>query len=478
MDSTVDSGTHFHELDPKAVLLTMAGILIAIFMGSLDQTIVATALPTISKSLHGLGSYSGVVTAYLITSTVALPLAGKFSDVYGRKRLLIGGMVWFVLSSVLCGLAQSMGQLIAFRALQGIGAGVMQAAANTTIADIYPPIRRGRAIGFVSMTSVLASIIGPVLGGYLTDGPGWQYTFYLNIPVCVIGCLVVARYFPRIARAEVKNFTVDYAGAATLIATVVPILLALHEVGVGAPWISARVAGLLVVGIVCLIAFLTIERRASHPIVPIQVFGSSIISISLIATGLSMAAAFGLTLFVPLFVQSVLHTTAQASGEILLPLIFTGAIGATASGHLVSHFNRYRSLALFGVVLAVIGGTLLTRMTPATSVGTLIGYSVVTSLGLSICMPIYNIAVQNAARLEVLGVTTSMVYFTRLMASSIGVAVYGTILASRTKTAGMAPALSSVFGLMTGLTAAVLLATLFLREIPLRKSNAITPQKT
>ena len=462
--------TRFHELDRSAVILTMVGVLIAIFMGALDSTIVATALPAIVRSLHGFSSYSGVISAYLIASTVALPIGGKLSDVYGRKRLLIGGMLWFVAASLLCGLAQSMLQLILFRAVKGIGAGVMQAAANTTIADLFPPVRRGRAIGLISSVSVLSSIIGPVLGGYLADGPGWRYVFLINLPVGLLGALVVTRYFPHIRQAKPKDFRIDYWGALSLTAGLVPILLALHDIGEQGAWTTLAMAE-LGMGAVLIGVFLAIERKAAHPIVPLQVFRDPIISLSLLNTGLSMAAMFGITLWVPLFMQSVLHTSAQASGEILIPLSLTFAVTATATGLLVGRIGRYRNLALFGTAVALVGGLLLARITPETTRLTLLLCSMLAGFGLAVCMPIYNIAVQNAAALSHLGVATSMVYFTRLMAASVGVAVSGTILASQTPVHGLASAIGDVFYLASALMAVMLVITVFLKEIPLRRSN-------
>lgn len=464
------AATHIHELDRRAVVLTMAGVLLAIFMGALDSTIVATALPAMVRSLKGFSSYSGVISAYLIASTVALPLGGKFSDVYGRKRLLEAGMLWFTLASLLCGAAQTMTQLILFRALQGLGAGVMQAAANTTIADLFPPIRRGRAIGFISSASVLASTIGPVLGGFLADGPGWRYVFLINLPVGLLGMLVIARYFPRIHHAKPKDFSIDYAGVLTMAAGVVPLLLALHHIGELGSWDGISLA-MLAVGAAFIVAFLSVERRAGHPIVPLQVFRNSIISIGLLNTGLSMAAMMGITLFAPLFMQSVLHTSAQRSGEILLPLSLTFAVFATLTGLLVGRIGRYRNLALMGAAIATFGGFLLAGLGPDTTPLHLLLAAMVAGFGCAVCMPIYNIAVQNAASLDTLGVSTSMVYFMRLMAASVGVAVFGAILASQTPLHGLASALSDVFWVTTALLATILLATFFLREIPLRRSN-------
>jgi EmrB/QacA subfamily drug resistance transporter len=462
---------HFHELETRAVMLTMAGVLIAIFMGALDSTIVATAMPAIARSFGGLGTYSGVITAYLIASTVALPIGGRLSDVYGRKRFLIFGMLWFTAASLLCGLAGSMTQLIAFRALKGLGAGTMQAAANTTIADLFPPARRGRAIGLLTTISVMASVAGPLLGGYLTDGPGWRYIFFINIPVGLLGCAVILRYFPRVHRADIKDFKIDYWGALLLVAGVVPLLLALHHIGEGGSWLAPDILGLLVAGAVFSASFIAIERKVAHPLVPMQVFKDPIIAIGLLNTGLSMAVAFGLTLLTPLFLQSVLHASAAASGEILLPISLTFGVTATSSALLAGRIGRYRGIALAGAAVAVAGTLLLTQVTAETTRLTLLLFTVVTALGLGVCMPLYNIAVQNAAKLHHLGVTTSMVYFTRLMSSAMAVAVFGAILVLGEKSSGLAQALNHVFWVMVGLCAAILLSTFFLKEIPLRRSN-------
>jgi EmrB/QacA subfamily drug resistance transporter len=448
----------------------MVGVLIAMFMGALDQTIVATAMPAIVHSLQGFTRYSAVFSAYFIASTVSLPIAGKLSDVYGRKRILIIGMLWFTVGSALCGVAGSMTQLILFRGLKGLGAGVMQAAATTTIADLFPPARRGRAIGLLTSISVLASIIGPVLGGFLADGPGWRYVFLINIPVGLLGAFVVWRHFPRIHRHKIEDFRIDYWGTLTMAAGVILVLLALHDIGEKGGWNGATLLT-LAAGAVFVALFLFIETKAAHPILPLSVFKDSIISIGLLNTALSMAAMYGITLFVPLFMQSVLHTSAQVSGEVLLPLSFTFGVTATGSALLVGRIGRYRDVALFGTVVAIAGGILLARITPETTRLELLLYSVITGFGLAVCMPLYNIAVQNAAKLHALGVTTSMVYFMRLMAGSVGVAVYGCILSAETPSVGLATAVSHIFYLATGLIVVICLSTVFLKEIPLRNSN-------
>jgi MFS family permease len=228
----------YQDLPPRAVLATVAGVMIAMLMAALDQTIVGTAMPRIIADLHGFEHYSAVVTAYMIAATAILPIAGKMSDVYGRKPFLLAGVVWFMAASALCGFADSMLQLVMFRALQGLGAGVMQTMAFTTIADLYPPAKRGRVIGFAASVFGLSSVIGPLIGGFLTDGPGWRYAFFVNLPVGFVALAILYFCFPHIRARKAANFKIDYAGAVSLVAALVPFLLALSWGGRDYPWAS------------------------------------------------------------------------------------------------------------------------------------------------------------------------------------------------------------------------------------------------
>jgi MFS family permease len=217
----------YHDLPPRAVLATVIGVMIAMLMAALDQTIVGTAMPRIISELHGFEHYSAVITAYMVAATAILPIAGKLSDVYGRKPFILGGVVWFMVASALCGFADSMLELVIFRALQGLGAGVMQTMAFTTIADLYPPAKRGRVIGFAASVFGLSSVIGPLIGGFLTDGPGWRYAFYVNLPVGFVALAILHFCFPHIRAPKAANFRIDYAGSLSLVASIVPLLLAL-----------------------------------------------------------------------------------------------------------------------------------------------------------------------------------------------------------------------------------------------------------
>lgn len=448
----------------------MSGVGLALFMASLDQTIVATALPRVAKELGGLESYSGVVTAYLVASTAIMPIAGKLSDVYGRKGFLLGGILWFTLASLLCGLSNSMGQLITCRALQGLGAGTMTCAASTLIADLFPPSQRGKVIGILVPISAVSSVMGPVLGGLLTDGPGWRYVFYVNLPIGLLGVAVLYRFAPTIRPAGVKDFKIDYAGVVALVASVVPLLLALNSINKDHPWSSPLVLGMAATGVLMGLVFLAIEKRASHPILPLELFRYSIVAICLASAALVSAAMFGVTFFVPLFAQGVLGTDARTSGAILLPFTFTFMAMVAVTGNLITRFERYRIFALVGPVLGMVGVLLLALMGPGVGRGMLEMNLVIAAVGLAACMPIYNLATQNAVPMQLLGSATSMVNFMRAIGSSLGVGVFGSILNARAETAGLAPALSTVFAVLPGILGATALMAFFLKEKPLRKT--------
>ena len=458
-------------LSRRDLWITMSGVGLALFMASLDQTIVATAMPRIVRDLGGFESYAGVVTAYMIASTAIMPIAGKLSDVHGRKYFLLGGIFWFTLASVLCGLAQTMPQLIGCRALQGLGAGTMTCAASTIIADLFSPAERGRVIGILVPITAVSSVMGPLLGGFLTDGPGWRYVFYVNLPIGLLGCALLARFAPHIRHARPKDFRVDYAGVAALIASVVPLLLALNGINKDHPWFSQKVLGLGAVGLLFGLVFLAIESKAAHPILPLELFKNSIVSISLASAALTSASLFGVTFFLPLFVQQVLGANAKTSGAILLPFTFTFVVVVAATGQLISRLERYRIFALIGPAVAVLGGFLLSQLGPSTTHGQLVLAIVIVGAGLSICMPVYNLATQNAVPLHLLGSATSLVNFMRAIGSSLGMAVFGSILTAQTQSMGIAAALGSVFGLIPFFLMAILVLAFFLKELPLRKTT-------
>ncbi|HVM32616.1 MAG TPA: MFS transporter [bacterium] len=458
-------------LSRPEVRITLAGVALALFMGSLDQTIVATALPKIARDLGGLSGYSGVVTAYLIASTAVMPIVGKLGDVYGRKPFLVGGMLWFTLASALCGAAHSMGELIAFRALQGLGAGVMMSTASTTIADLFSPAQRGKVIGLIIPLTSVSSVLGPLVGGWLTDGPGWPFIFFVNLPLGLLGAGFLARFAPPIRHQEVKDFKIDYAGVAALVASVVPLLLALNGIDQDHPWFSPPILGMAALGLGLGAVFAWVEHKAAHPILPPELFGYSIVVISQLSAALVTAGALGIAFFVPLFVQGVWGESARSSGATLLWFSFTMVAGISVTAPLVSRLGRYKAFGIVGPLVAALGGIFLARLGPLSNHTWLKLDLAVMGLGLAACAAIYNLASQNAVPLSLLGSATSMINFMRAIGASLGVALFGSILNAREPRDGLAPALGAIFTVIPCLFGLVALMALFLKEKPLRKTN-------
>jgi EmrB/QacA subfamily drug resistance transporter len=421
----------------------MSGVLLGMLLSSLDQTIVGTAMPRVIADLHGLEHYAWVFTAYMLASTVSVPIYGKLSDIYGRRPFFIGGMVVFLLGSALCGMAQDMTQLILFRGLQGFGAGAMMPIAIAIIGDIFPPAERGKWQGLTMAVFGLSSIVGPTLGGWLTDNWGWRWVFYVNMPVGAIAIVTAAIVLPRQGRRQAHQ--IDYAGAATLVAGTTPLLLAFSWAGTSYPWLSAPIIGLLATAVVFLTVFFLIERRAAEPIISPDLFHNRIFTVSVIATFLTTAGMFGAIMYLPLFIQGVIGASATDSGVVLTPMMLGFMVSSVIGGQILSRTGRYKILALSGFVVAAIGMFLLSRMTVEATNGLVIRNMVITGLGIGVMMSLFTIVVQNAFPLRRLGEATASLQFFRSIGGTIGVAVLGSIMSNRFQSAFQAnlpPALS------------------------------------
>jgi EmrB/QacA subfamily drug resistance transporter len=415
-------------LPHRQVILTFSGVMLAMFLGSLDQTVVGTALPRIIADLSGFSHYTWVTTAYIITSAVAIPITGKLTDMYGRKVFYIIGLSIFILASLLSGLSTSMTQLIIYRGIQGIGAGIMMANAFTVIGDLFPPADRGKYQGYISGIFGISSVIGPTLGGFLTDSLSWHWVFFINIPLGLLVIILFLKFFPNIKPESIRH-KIDYSGLVTLVLTVVPIMLALSWAGVDYAWNSVTIIGLFVFSSVMLMAFIFIESRASEPIIPLSIFKNQIVTISLIVSFLIGVGMFGAIIFIPLFFQGVLGSSATASGTFLMPMMLGVVGGSFISGQLLSRAGgHYRLQGAFGLAIMSGGILLLSRMTADTSYGTAVVSIVVTGIGLGTTMPLYMISIQNAVPYNMLGVATASGTFFRSMGGSVGLGVLGSIL--------------------------------------------------
>ncbi|MBI3966650.1 MAG: MFS transporter [Chloroflexi bacterium] len=422
--------TAYHDLPTYRLYATMAGLMVTLLLAALDQTIVGTAMPRIVAELHGFEQYAWVTTAYLLTSTATVPIIGKLSDTYGQKPFLLGGTAFFILTSILCGFAGDMTQLIVYRGLQGIGGGLLMSIVFTVASALFPPAKRGKIQGMFSAVFGLSSIAGPLLGGYLTDNLSWRWVFYVNVPVGFLALAVLWFAFPDI-RPNRRRPAIDYLGAVTLVTGIVPFLLALTWGGREYAWTSVTTLGLLGFSFVVLALFLWIESRAAEPIIPLGLFAHPIIGVSVLAMGIMATGMFGSILFVPLFIQAVIGTNATQSGTVLTPMMLAMVTSSIVSGQIISRTGRYRLVGLAGLAFAALGMFLLSLMTTETTYGTVIRNMIVVGLGLGLTMPVFTIAPQNAVSLSQIGVVTSLLQFCRSIGATIGSALLGSMLVSR-----------------------------------------------
>lgn len=432
MAATVESApiepVGFSGLPRSQVIATLAGVMSAMLLAALDQTIVGTAMPRIIAELQGFEHYAWVTTAYLLTSTAGVPIFGKLSDLYGRKLFLLGGVVVFLIGSALCGSAQSMTDLVIFRGFQGIGAGCTQAMAFTTIADVFPPSQRGRVSGIFGAVFGLSSVIGPTVGGFLTDGPGWRWVFLVNLPLGALSLAILVLRFPNIRRQHTRRPSIDFLGAIALLAGVIPLLLALSWGGRDYAWDSPLVIGMLVFGAVMSGVFVWQESRAAEPIIPLNLFRQPGVSTAMVAVVLTAMGMFGTVLFIPLFIQGVIGTSATQSGAVLTPLMLALIVSSTSTGQLIARYGRYRWLAIGGVGLTAAGMLLLSGMRVGTDYLVVVRNMIVVGLGLGTTFPIFTLAIQNAVDQRMVGVATSTMQFFRSMGGALGVAIFGSVL--------------------------------------------------
>ncbi len=409
--------------------LVLPGLLLGMLLAALDQTIVGTAMPRVIAELRGLEHYAWVFTAYMLTSTVTVPLYGKLSDIYGRRTFFLFGMAVFLLGSALSGMAQTMTQLIVFRAIQGLGGGALFPIAIAIVGDLFPPAERGKWQGLFAAVFGFSAIIGPSLGGWITDHWGWRWVFYVNMPIGALALLTTGLTMPKLASG--RQHRVDYLGAALLVAGVTPLLLALSWGGTQYPWDSVQILGLFAVSLVLLAWFVVVELRSPEPILDLRLFRNRVYTPTLLAAFLIAIGMFGTILYLPLFVQAVLGRTATNSGAVLTPMMLAFVVSSVVGGQLLSRTGRYKALAIGTVALAVVGMFLLSRMDTSTSNATVVRNMVVLGLGIGTTMSLFTIVVQNAFPPERLGEVTSALTFFRSIGGTVGAAVLGTVMSNR-----------------------------------------------
>jgi EmrB/QacA subfamily drug resistance transporter len=411
------------------IMVVITALMLAMLLAALDQTIVSTALPKIASDLHGLSKYSWVATAYLLTSAVSTPLYGKISDMFGRKKIFQSAIVIFLVGSMLCGLSQNMNELIFFRALQGIGAGGLMTLTLTIVGDVVPPRQRGKYQGYFGAVFAIASIIGPLLGGVLTDDLSWRWVFYVNLPIGIIALSAIAtRLHLPVRKTEHK---VDYSGAVLLAISVVTLLLGTVWGGATYAWGSRQIIGLFTTAIVAGILFIIREHYAKEPIIALRLFKNSIFSVSTLLSLVIGMVMFGAIIFLPEYQQLVRGDSATKSGLMLLPLIGGLMIASLTGGRLISKSGHYRIFPIIGTALVTFSFWLFSHITATTSRGILGVWMVILGIGIGLVMPVLTLAVQNAVDRKDLGTATSSVTFFRSIGSALGAAIFGAILTNR-----------------------------------------------
>jgi EmrB/QacA subfamily drug resistance transporter len=411
-------------------VLVMVGSLLGIFTAAMDQTIVGTALPRVVADLHGLQHIAWVFTAFMVTSTTTVAVVGRLTDLFGRKPFFLVGITILVLGSALAGMSQSMTELIIFRGIQGFGAGMIMATAWAIIGDVFAPAERARWTGVMTGVFAAASVIGPLLGGWITDHLGWRWVFYVNLPLGALTFAVFALVMPSI-RPQSVHRSLDRLGISLLVMGVVPLVLAFSWGGSQYDWLSPQIIGLLVLASVATVAFVRVERDAVEPIIPLSLFRSSIFAVVIAVTFLTAIGMFGSVSYIPLFVQSVIGTSATNSGLVTMPMMLAMSITSAVVGQALARTGRYRIMLAAGLAVTVVGMYMLAQMNVDSSRAEATRDMVVLGIGLGFTMPILMLVALNTTSHQMLGVTTSTIQFMRSVGATLGVALMGSLLNGR-----------------------------------------------
>ncbi|MFC0212198.1 MDR family MFS transporter [Paenibacillus chartarius] len=412
-------------LSHKRKLSIMFAIIAAMFFAAINQTLVSTAMPRIIAILGGMEYYTWVITIYMLTSTLATVLVGKLSDIYGRKPFILAGIVFFIIGAFLCGFSKDIIQLITYRGIQGVGAGIIMSSAFTAVGDLFAPRERGKWTGVMMAVFGFSSVIGPTLGGWLVDNLDWHWLFWIFLPLGIVALVMIVALFPKVERKASES--IDYAGSLFLSLTIIPLLLGFSWAGTKYAWGSAQILGLFGSALLFAIIFIIVQMKAKSPVLPLSLFRNDIVTISNVVGFLMNAGMMGALIYLPFFVQGVEGISPTYSGYVTMPMSIAMVVLSAVTGRLVTKTGKYKRYAVIGMPIMIAGMLIMAYMD---SIWMAVAAMVVFGTGLGIGMPIFSLATQNAVKPTELGVATASSQLFRNLGGTIGIAVMGTIMQS------------------------------------------------
>jgi EmrB/QacA subfamily drug resistance transporter len=474
-----------YNLAKNEIIMVMAGLMVGLLLAAFDYSIILTAMPKVINSLQGMEYYVWPFTSYMLTSTISIILFGKLSDIYGRKHILIIGITIFVISSILCGFATNMFELILFRGLQGIGGGILISLPFIVVGEIFSPRERAKYMGILASVFALADVLGPILGGVITDTLGWRWIFFINIPVGIAAVTIILYSLPNFKLPDIKK-VIDYSGIITFTLALSSLFLAITFAGDLNKYPIAEITGLLVFSGIMFTLFVLAEKRAVEPILPLRLFKNSIFTVSAVESFLASALMFCGIIYVPLFAQGVLGMSATNSGLIMIPMLLSLTITSIITGQIISMTGKYKKLVIAEFAITAIGVMLLATMNANTPYYLLIAYSTILGIGSGMAYNIFNVAVQNAFTLREIGIVTASMRFFRNIGTIVFVPIFGYIMnftlgsstaVTLSKTQALVLSIQNIFLTAIVLAFIGLIVAFFLKEIPLGEDAPITHEE-
>ena len=474
-----------YNLDKDKIIMIMAGLMVGLLVAAFDYSIMATAMPKVINSLQGMEYYVWPFTFYMLTSTIAIIIFGKLSDIYGRKRVLIVGIITFVITSVMCGFSTNIFELIIFRGLQGIGGGILISLPFIVVGEIFSPRERAKYMGILASVFGLADVLGPILGGVITDNFGWRWVFFVNIPVGIAAVTLILYSLPNFKLPDVKK-VIDYSGIITFTLALSSLFLAVTLAGDLNTYPLSEITGILVFSGVMFTLFVSAEKKAVEPILPLRLFKNPIFSLSSVESFLASSLMFCGIIYVPLFAQSVLGMNATNAGFLMIPMSFSLTMASIITGQIISMTGRYKKLVIAEFIITGMGVVLLATMNTNTSPYELVAYSTVLGIGSGMAYNIFNVAVQNAFTLQDIGIVTASMRFFRNVGTIVFVPIFGYIMnftlgsstaVTLSKTEALVLSIQNIFLVAIVLAFVGLIVAFFLKEIPLGEDALMTHEE-